>query len=101
MVQRVLACRNKTDIRISLYLAWLFICVILVLCCLTGATMFKYYECCDPYKAGFLTSTDQMAPYLAVNLFQDWSGVAGLYIAGAYCGALSTGRVKSSIIEPL
>ena len=27
---------------------------------------------------------------MAVNLFHDWPGVAGLYIAGAYCGALST-----------
>lgn len=31
-----------------------------------------------------------MVPYLALDLFQDLPGLSGLYIAGAYCGALST-----------
>ena len=114
MVQRMLACRTKNDMRLvfntpqkifprgvnsseiknltrlALYTAWFFICIILVLAGFTGAILYMYNACCDPLRAGYLDSTDQLVPYLAVNLFHDWPGVAGLYIAGAYCGALST-----------
>ena len=90
MVQRVLACRNRRDIRIALYTAWGCICAIYVLCLLTGAVLYRYNSCCDPVQAGWLSSTDQMVPYLAVEIFQEWPGVAGMYIAGAYCGCLST-----------
>merc|ERR1711892_1212464 len=90
MVQRVLACRNKRDIRISLYSAWFMISVIMMLCCLTGAVLYRYNTCCDPLKAGWLESTDQLVPYLVIEQFQKFPGVAGLYIAGAYCGCLST-----------
>ena len=31
-----------------------------------------------------------MVPYLALDLFQNLPGLSELYIAGAYCGALST-----------
>lgn len=31
-----------------------------------------------------------MVPYLALDLFENLPGLSGLYIAGAYCGALST-----------
>ena len=57
---------------------------------LSGAVLFQYNKCCDSLKAGHVESSDQMLPYLAVNLFQDYPGVAGLYIASAYSGALST-----------
>ena len=90
MIQRVLACRNKRDIRISLYGAWFLMCCIMVLCCLTGAVLYKYNSCCDPLKAGWVETTDQLVPYMAIEMFQDYPGVAGLYISGAYCGCLST-----------
>jgi len=90
MMQRVLACRNKRDIRISLYTAWALITGIMVICGLTGAVLYRFYACCDPLKAGWVESSDQLVPYLAIEQFQDYPGVAGLYIAGAYCGCLST-----------
>ena len=90
MVQRVLACGTKRHIRISLYSAWVLIFCIVTLCCLTGAVLYRFNSCCDPLQAGWLTSTDQLVPYLAIEQFQDFPGVAGLYISGAYCGCLST-----------
>jgi len=90
MMQRVLACRNHRDIRITLYGAWVFITGIMVMCGLTGAVLHRFYSCCDPLKAGWVESSDQLLPYLATEQFQAYPGVAGLYIAGAYCGCLST-----------
>ena len=52
--------------------------------------LFQYFQCCDPIKAKWVGASDQLAPYLAVNLFQALPGVAGLYIAGAYSGTLSS-----------
>ena len=48
------------------------------------------HECCDPYKAGWVDSVDQLVPYLAVNIFKATPGAAGLYISGAFSGTLST-----------
>ena len=50
----------------------------------------KFFLCCDPLTANWVGSSDQMVPYLALDLFQNLPGLSGLYIAGAYCGALST-----------
>ena len=52
--------------------------------------LYQYFQCCDPIKAYWVGASDQLAPYLAVNLFQSVPGVAGLYIAGAYSGTLSS-----------
>lgn len=60
------------------------------LTCFTGMVLFQYFQCCDPIKAKWVGASDQLAPYLAVNLFQALPGVAGLYIAGAYSGTLSS-----------
>lgn len=54
------------------------------------SNLFKFYLCCDPLTANWVESSDQMVPYLALDLFQNLPGLSGLYIAGAYCGALST-----------
>lgn len=46
--------------------------------------------CCDPYKAGWVEASDQLVPYLAVNIFVSTPGLAGLYVSGAFSGTLST-----------
>ena len=90
MVQRMLACKNKRDMKMALYLALVFHFLMLGITLLVGAVLFQYNKCCDPLKAGHVDGNDQILPYLAINLFQDYPGVAGLYIAGAYSGALSS-----------
>ena len=57
---------------------------------MTGMVLFKYYECCDPYKAGWIDATDQMVPYLTAIIFKSTPGVAGIYVSGAFAGSLST-----------
>lgn len=37
-----------------------------------------------------MDSTDQLVPYLAVQIFNATPGVAGLYVAGVFSGTLST-----------
>jgi len=89
-VQRALSCKDKRDIRIAMYCAWFFISAIVMLAAMAGMVLFKYNECCDPHKAGWVDSTDQLVPYLAVTVFKASPGVAGLYVSGAFSGTLST-----------
>ena len=62
--------------------------VFLTLSSLTGLSMYAYFEGCDPVKSGKLDKTDQIVPYLALNLFQPTPGMAGLFVSAAYSGML-------------
>ena len=51
---RVLACRNRSEQRLAMYLGYLGIALILVFSFLAGLIMFAKYECCDPLTAGWI-----------------------------------------------
>ena len=54
----------------------------------TGMAMYTFYEGCDPLTAGKIAKSDQMLPYLVVDVFQDLPGLAGMFVAAAYSGTL-------------
>ena len=72
--------------RIAVYLSFFGIFAILVLCGLTGTILFAYYGCCNPYLAGWISTSDQLMPHLVVNILYDYPGAAGLFVAGAFSG---------------
>jgi len=90
-VQRMLATKDLKDMRKAIYTCWIFAtsmqCVVALF---TGVVVYSYFKCCDPEKAGFVENKDSLLPYLTVEIFQDYPGVAGLYVAGAFSGTLST-----------
>lgn len=51
---RVLACRNRSEQRLAMYMGYLGIALILVFSLLAGLIMFAKYECCDPLTAGWI-----------------------------------------------
>lgn len=66
--------------------------VINAIAVLTGLAMYVKYEGCDPIKEGSIDKSDQILPYLAVDVFQSLPGMAGLFVAAAFSGTL---RYKS------
>ena len=54
----------------------------------TGVAMYAYYEGCDPLALKKIEKSDQMLPYMVVDVFQDLPGMAGLFVAAAYSGTL-------------
>ena len=76
--------------RIALYTGWLSISIIVIFSGMIGAILYKYNECCDPFTAGWVSTTDQLVPYLAIDIFSAVPGVAGLYVSGIFSGTLST-----------
>ena len=108
-VQRLISCKSVNHARGAAYLGkWSdfssticnfnfdtqkaipSIMIVLTLCLTSGFAMYAYYEHCDPYSAHLLERGDQLMPYLTTYVFQDYPGVAAIYVSGAFAGALST-----------
>ena len=66
----MLACGSKREMRISVYLGYLGVAAILIMAGLTGLTAYAHYQCCDPLNAGWISSRDQLIPYLALDRFR-------------------------------
>ncbi|MEE6480059.1 hypothetical protein FKM82_012443 [Ascaphus truei] len=94
-VQRYIACKNRFQAKMSLYINLLGLWAILACAVLSGLGMYSIYRDCDPWSAKFVSAPDQLMPYLALDILRDYPGLPGLFVACAYSGTLST--VSSSI----
>ena len=52
--------------------------------------MYAYFEVCDPVSAEWVSNGDQLMAYLELNVMRNLPGFAGLYLAGAFSGTLSS-----------
>ncbi|XP_051996571.1 sodium-coupled monocarboxylate transporter 1 [Xyrauchen texanus] len=94
-VQRYISCKTLTHAKLSLYLNMVGLWVTVSLAMLSGLTMYSIYKDCDPFTNKDVGATDQLLPYLVMDILADFPGLPGLFVAAAYSGTLST--VSSSI----
>ncbi|XP_047439863.1 sodium-coupled monocarboxylate transporter 1 [Mugil cephalus] len=94
-VQRYISCKTLGHAKMSLYVNMVGLWVTVTLAMLAGLTMYSIYKDCDPFLNGDITTSDQMLPYLVMDILADYPGIPGLFVAAAYSGTLST--VSSSI----
>uniref|UniRef100_A0A8B9GZ87 Solute carrier family 5 member 8, like n=1 Tax=Astyanax mexicanus TaxID=7994 RepID=A0A8B9GZ87_ASTMX len=94
-VQRYISCRTMTHAKMSLYVNMVGLWVTVSLAMLSGLTMYSIYKNCDPFINNDVGSSDQLLPYLVMDILAEFPGVPGLFVAAAYSGTLST--VSSSI----
>ncbi|XP_063071781.1 sodium-coupled monocarboxylate transporter 1 [Engraulis encrasicolus] len=94
-VQRYISCRTMTQAKLSLYVNMIGLWVTVSLAMLSGLAMFSIYKDCDPLTNGDVDNSDQLLPYLVMDILGEFPGVPGLFVAAAYSGTLST--VSSSI----
>ncbi|XP_063002941.1 sodium/iodide cotransporter [Elgaria multicarinata webbii] len=89
-VQRYVACKTEKEAKVALLVnqVGLFIIVSSAVGC--GIVMFALYKDCDPLLAGHISAPDQYMPYLVLDIFEEYPGVPGLFLACAYSGTLST-----------
>ncbi|KAM9334617.1 sodium-coupled monocarboxylate transporter 1-like [Symphorus nematophorus] len=90
MVQRYVCCKSITHARVALYINLLGLCSFLVSSLFAGLSLYSVYKNCDPWKAGLITSPDQLMPYLVMNILTDYPGLPGLFFAAVFSGSLST-----------
>ncbi|XP_044535088.1 sodium-coupled monocarboxylate transporter 1-like [Gracilinanus agilis] len=94
-VQRYISCKSKFHAKLSLYLNLLGLFFINIAAVFSGLSLYSVYRHCDPWKSNKVRSPDQLMPYLAIDILQNYPGLSGLFVAAAYSGTLST--VSSSI----
>ncbi|KAM9778501.1 solute carrier family 5 member 6a [Syngnathus typhle] len=89
-VQRYLSSRTEKEAIMSCYVV--FPCQQIVLClgCLMGLVMFARYGEDSPLDKGYVKANDQMVLYFVMDVFKDLPGLAGLFVACLFSGALST-----------
>uniref|UniRef100_A0A3Q4N6Q9 Sodium-coupled monocarboxylate transporter 1-like n=1 Tax=Neolamprologus brichardi TaxID=32507 RepID=A0A3Q4N6Q9_NEOBR len=64
----------------------------------SGLCLYSFYKDCDPWTAGKVSFSDQLLPYLVMDILKGYPGLPGLFLAAVYSGTLST---VSSIINTL
>ncbi|CAG5978806.1 unnamed protein product [Menidia menidia] len=94
-VQRYISCKTLGHAKMSLYVNMVGLWVTVSLAVFSGLTMYSIYKNCDPLTNGDVKSTDQLLPYLVMDILASFPGIPGLFVAAAYSGTLST--VSSSI----
>lgn len=94
-VQRYISCKTLGHAKMALYVNMVGLWVTLSLAMLSGLTMYSIYKNCDPLTNRDVSSSDQLLPYLVMDMLAIYPGIPGLFVAAAYSGTLST--VSSSI----
>ncbi|XP_030006512.1 sodium-coupled monocarboxylate transporter 1-like [Sphaeramia orbicularis] len=89
-VQRYVSCKTITHARVALYISLLGVCSILACAVFAGMCLYSMYKDCDPWTAGWISATDQLMPYLVMDVLMGCPGLPGLFFAAVYSGSLST-----------
>ncbi|XP_076801199.1 sodium-coupled monocarboxylate transporter 1-like [Clavelina lepadiformis] len=89
-VQRYLSCRSVKEAKKSIMLNNIGLTVLNVFAVMCGLILYAYYQDCDPISFKVLEKPDQLLPYLVLDIFQNYPGMPGLFIACVYSGSLST-----------
>uniref|UniRef100_A0A8C4T206 Solute carrier family 5 member 5 n=1 Tax=Erpetoichthys calabaricus TaxID=27687 RepID=A0A8C4T206_ERPCA len=89
-VQRYVACKTEGEAQRALFVNQLGLCTIVGSAVICGIVMFALYTKCDPLKLGLITAPDQYIPFMVMDIFANYPGVPGLFLASAYSGTLST-----------
>ncbi|MFT7798652.1 sodium/iodide cotransporter [Arapaima gigas] len=89
-VQRYISCRTEKVAKWALLVNQVGLCLIVSSAATCGIVMFALYSHCDPLVGEKISSPDQYMPYLVLDIFEDYPGIPGLFLACAYSGTLST-----------
>uniref|UniRef100_A0A3P9CQ57 Solute carrier family 5 member 8 n=1 Tax=Maylandia zebra TaxID=106582 RepID=A0A3P9CQ57_9CICH len=95
VVQRYNSCKSIKHARLALFINVLGLACTLTSSVISGLCLYSFYKNCDPWKAGQVSSPDQLLPYLVMDILADHQGLPGLFFAAVYSASLST--VSTSI----
>lgn len=90
MVLRYLIVKNLTRARIVVFLNIPYLCLILLLSCLSGLMIYARYATCDPLLTKRIDTADQLLPYFVMDVLAHTTGVAGVFVTGIFMASLSS-----------
>ncbi|XP_018569275.1 sodium-coupled monocarboxylate transporter 1-like [Anoplophora glabripennis] len=109
MVQRCLATPSLHSARITVAVLVIGIVALESMCSYMGLVIYAFYYKCDPVTRGAIHKSDQLLPYLVMQIAQTMPGLAGLFVSGVFSAALSsmstglnsmTGVIFEDLIKP-
>lgn len=89
-VQRYLTVKDLNRAQKALWLNWPILTTLSLSTSFAGLAIYSKYANCDPIKAGFIKSPDQLMPYYVVDSMGHIPGLSGLFVAGIFSASLST-----------
>ncbi|KAG9468722.1 hypothetical protein GDO78_022091 [Eleutherodactylus coqui] len=89
-VQRYISCKSESQAKLAILVNQVGLCIIISSAVICGIVMFTFYLNCDPLLAGYVSAPDQYIPFLVLEIFEQYPGIPGLFLASAYSGTLST-----------
>ncbi|XP_071449636.1 sodium-coupled monocarboxylate transporter 2-like [Hetaerina americana] len=90
MIQRCLAMSSLRKARIATMVFAFGIMTILCLSCYTGMVIYANFHGCDPLLRGAIKKSDQLLPYLVMDMSSSIPGLPGIFISGVFSAALSS-----------
>jgi len=89
-VQRLLTLKDLKKSQLALWISWPVLTLLSLSTSFSGLVIYSKYYGCDPLKAGRISAYDQLMPVYVVDSLKNMPGLAGLFFAGIFSGALST-----------
>ncbi|KAL1464737.1 hypothetical protein WDU94_004357, partial [Cyamophila willieti] len=89
-IQRYLTVNSATKARQMLWINTIGWTAVLLLTVYAGMLIFAQYTPCDPIISGRIKRTDELFPLYVMDIFHDFPGFPGLFLAGVFSAGLST-----------
>ncbi|XP_065080208.1 sodium-coupled monocarboxylate transporter 1-like isoform X2 [Ochlerotatus camptorhynchus] len=90
MIQRYLSLPTLEDARKASRGFVFGMILVIVLLSSIGMLIFATYHDCDPLTTNLAAAKDQLLPLFVMDIFQNYPGVAGVFVAGIFSAALSS-----------
>lgn len=91
-VQRIISTPDLKTAKRIVYIAAPVYCIVWLMTMFEGISVFAYFQTkrCDPIKTGQIENPNQIVPLVMMELFHNYRGVPGLFIAAMAAASLST-----------
>ncbi|CAH1398746.1 unnamed protein product [Nezara viridula] len=109
-VQRYISVPTYRGVQLVAFIMCIGIVVIKFITTFCGLIMYTKYGDCDPLVTKQIQKPGQLLPYYVMDVAADYPGLAGLFLSGVVCTALSTmsaslntvaGTIYQDFIKPI
>ncbi|XP_060065847.1 sodium-dependent multivitamin transporter-like [Ylistrum balloti] len=96
-IQRMSSCQTQREATNVYLLSGPAFLLTMSLACGEGLVAYAYFTSkgCDPLKSKIVPNPNQLLPYMVVNIFQNFPGMSGMFLAAVVSASLSS--VSSSL----
>nr|XP_039254321.1 sodium-coupled monocarboxylate transporter 1-like [Styela clava] len=89
-VQRFLSCKSLKESQMTALVNVVGHILLYVMAFLIAIVAYAHYKGCDPLQQGCIDKIDQIIPLLVIDVYHNYPGVPGLFLACIFAATLST-----------